>query len=104
MGSCPEKTSSRRHELWDSISRGPESVLGAVRNRGALHAGLVTQELLLGIWQYPWGATICLLSKFSDKVLSLDGYRDLMCWNCPMQLPCTLVLVNTCVKLNATSI
>eukprot|EP00983_Pelagomonas_calceolata_P084743 1156420-Pelagomonas_calceolata.AAC.4 len=31
MGSCPESTSSRRHGLFDSISRGVGSVLGAVR-------------------------------------------------------------------------
>eukprot|EP00983_Pelagomonas_calceolata_P012194 390214-Pelagomonas_calceolata.AAC.1 len=31
MGSCPESTSSRRHGLWNSISRGVKSVLGAVR-------------------------------------------------------------------------
>eukprot|EP00983_Pelagomonas_calceolata_P006714 220280-Pelagomonas_calceolata.AAC.1 len=31
MGSSPESTFSRRHGLWDSISRGVESVLGAVR-------------------------------------------------------------------------
>eukprot|EP00983_Pelagomonas_calceolata_P037349 1136297-Pelagomonas_calceolata.AAC.2 len=30
MGSCPESTFSRRHGPWDSISRGVESVLGAV--------------------------------------------------------------------------
>eukprot|EP00983_Pelagomonas_calceolata_P002501 83733-Pelagomonas_calceolata.AAC.1 len=30
-GSCPGSTSSRRHGLWDSISKGVESVLGAVR-------------------------------------------------------------------------
>eukprot|EP00983_Pelagomonas_calceolata_P008549 279963-Pelagomonas_calceolata.AAC.1 len=29
MGSCPESTYSGQHGLWDSISRGVESVLGA---------------------------------------------------------------------------
>mmetsp|Transcript_418 Transcript_418/g.1002 ORF Transcript_418/g.1002 Transcript_418/m.1002 type:complete len:905 (+) Transcript_418:594-3308(+) len=31
MGSCPESTLSRRPGMWDSISRGVESVIGAMR-------------------------------------------------------------------------
>eukprot|EP00983_Pelagomonas_calceolata_P023858 751217-Pelagomonas_calceolata.AAC.1 len=31
MGSCPESNLSRRPGVWDSISRGDESVIGAMR-------------------------------------------------------------------------
>eukprot|EP00983_Pelagomonas_calceolata_P055994 1144406-Pelagomonas_calceolata.AAC.2 len=55
-------------EGWDLFLE-----LYAGSHSGSLHAGLATQELQLGIRQYPWGATTRLQSNFSDNVLSLGG-------------------------------
>eukprot|EP00983_Pelagomonas_calceolata_P008490 277668-Pelagomonas_calceolata.AAC.1 len=62
MGSCPESTGTASAEGWNLFW---EPCVGW--HSGSLLAGLVNQELQLGIWQYPWGVTTRLQSNFSVK-------------------------------------